>query len=79
MVNMTKAQVIRKMYEKANMVMRNWTRDGENEIWDMALNWNRNHEDDEIFMCEFSQDAEGNDTERVTGFMIEDDFWLYEE
>ena len=79
MVNMTKAQVIRKMYEKANMVMRNWTRDGENEIWDMALNWNRNHEDDEIFMCEFSQDAEGNDTGRVTGFMIEDDYWLYEE
>ena len=38
----------------------------------MCIEWNREHEDDEIFMCEH---ADENNV--VDGFYIEDDYWLY--
>lgn len=76
---MTRQQVISEMIQKANNLIENWSRDGENEIWEMALDWNSEHPDEtEIFMCEYSMDENGIETNRVTGFMIEDDYWLYE-
>lgn len=71
---MTKTQVIDQMVKKANALLKGWTRDGENEIWNMALDWNREHEDDEIFMCEYQSE----DSATVNGFMIEDDYWCFE-
>lgn len=71
---MTREQTIREMITKANELKRNgWTRDGENAIWDMALDYNRSH-DDEIFMCEYQSE----DSDYVNGFMIEDDYWTFD-
>lgn len=71
----TRATVIRKMYELANAMKRTgWTRDCENAIWEMASDYNRTH-DDEIFMCDYQSD----DSEYVNGFMIEDDYWTFEQ
>ena len=72
---MTRTETIKSMMTKANKMLKDgWTRDGENEIWNMALDWNREHEDDEIFMCEYQSE----DSEFVNGFMIEDDYWTFE-
>ena len=61
------------MFRKADDVIRHWTRDGENDLWNMAIEWN-NHNDTEIFMCETS-----DETGHITGFMIEDCPYYYKE
>ena len=77
---MTRSETIKEMMTKANILIMNWTRDGENEIWNMAYDWNRDHdESEEIFMSEIYMDEDGNETEELTGFMIEDDYWLYQD
>lgn len=49
-------------------------------IWQLCLDWNKEHEEDEeIFMCECEHDADGNPTEYVSGFYIEDDYFIFEE
>jgi len=70
---MTREQTIKTMANKANALLKNWSRDGENEIWTMCTDWNRDHEDNEIFMCEYQSEG----SEYVNGFMIEDDFWIF--
>lgn len=76
---MTRTQTIDKMIKKAKAITgtnsKNWTRDAENKIWDMAYDWNSNHDDSEIFMCEIWKD-DGYDFD---GFMIEDDYFVYED
>lgn len=74
-------QIIDKMHKKALAVIKNWTRDGEDEIWTMASDWNRNHliainncEVGEIFVGEI-----GNEDDVVIGFMIEDAPYYYTE
>lgn len=74
-------QTINEMRKKALAVIKNWTRDGEDEIWTMANDWNRNHliainncEVGEIFVCEI-----GNEDYVVIGFMIEDESYYYTE
>lgn len=73
---MTRTETIKKMMNKANQMYENgWTRDKENAIWDIAYDWNREHEEsEEIFMCEIWKD-DGYDGD---GFMIEDDYWIFE-
>lgn len=72
---MTRTETIKVMMEKARDLQRNgWTREGENEIWDMASDFNREHEDEEIFMCVMSE-ADGDVGD---GFMIEDDYFTLE-
>lgn len=71
---MTKEAIIKKMMQKANKMLRDgWSRDSENAIWELAFDYNRTH-DDEIFMCEYQSD----DSEYVNGFMIEDDYWIFD-
>jgi hypothetical protein len=48
----------------------NWTWTAEQKIWTICCDWNRDHEDEEIFMCETS-----DDDDNVNGFMIEDDLF----
>ena len=72
---MTREEIINEMTKKANKLMKKWTRDGENEIWRMASDWNSKHEaDEEIFMSEAWDDAQEN----LIGFYIEDDHWTFE-
>lgn len=71
---MKKAEVITEMIKKANALLKTWDRDVFDSIWHMCIDWNDSHEDDEIFMCEYQSD----DSEYVNGFMIEDDYWVFE-
>jgi hypothetical protein len=75
---MTRNEVIAEMRKKALAITgsnsENWTRDAENEIWTMAIDFNSSHDDsEEIFMCEHC-----DDNETVDGFYIEDDYYLVE-
>ena len=60
-------KVLEKMFKLAVDVVDNYTAEKNNKLWDMSLDWNREHEDCEIIMCETCDDN-GN----VNGFMIED-------
>ena len=72
---MTKAETIKSMIVKANKLLKDgWTRDGENEIWNIASDWNSEHSEDEIFMSDYQSE----DSATVNGFMIEDDYWVFE-
>ena len=71
---MEREKVIMEMIRRANSLLKSWNRDLFDSIWTMCLDWNREHEDDEIFMCEYQSD----DSEYVNGFMIEDDYWVFE-
>lgn len=62
------------MFRKANEVIKNWTRDGEDDLWHMANEWNRFNDDSEIFMCELC-----DENNHINGFMIEDDTFYYQE
>lgn len=76
---MTREQLISDMMDKANKLVGNWTRAGEDEIWRMCCEWNSEHPDEEIFMCESDMDEFGNTTEHVNGFYIEDDHWIFDD
>ena len=66
---------INEMMKKANALLKNYTWELNNEVWNMAYDWNASHnEEEEIFMSDMCDD-EGN----VNGFMIEDDYWIFED
>lgn len=71
MIDMNRDQVISKMYEMANKI---GIREEADAIWALCSDWNREHPDEEIFMCEYQSDG----SECVDGFMIEDDWWVFE-
>lgn len=75
---MTREQTIMTMMQKANQLLKEgYSHDKMMEIWDMASDWNDEHEDEkeQIFMSDYQSE----DSEFVNGFMIEDDFWLFED
>lgn len=74
---MTRTDTIRNMMSKANrMLKEGWSSDVVSELWETASEWNSNHDEEEyIFMSDYQSD----DSEVVNGFMIEDDFWVFEE
>lgn len=73
-------EVINLMMDKANDLVKNgWTRDGEMEIWNICSDWNSEHyegsyDEAEIFMCDYQSE----DSDTVNGFMIEDDYWVFD-
>lgn len=72
---MTRAQTISKMIKMANELVKDYSWEKNNELWDMCYDWNSTHpEREEIFMCETS-----DDDDNVNGFMIEDDVWYWPE
>lgn len=70
----TREETIRVMIQKATNLLKNWSRDEEDVIWTMCSDWNSKHENEEIFMCEYQSE----ESETVNGFMIEDDYWVFE-
>ena len=68
---MNREQLISMMFDMANKVR---TQDEADAIWRLCLDWNREHPDEEIFMCDYQSDG----SECVDGFMIEDDVWVFE-
>jgi hypothetical protein len=71
---MTREKMIEKMVKAANKLRKEYSWEAQKEIWEMCLDWNSEHEDEEIFMCEH----ENEETGLVDGFYIEDDFWTFE-
>lgn len=73
---MTREQTILKMVKMADELVKNYSYDKYNEIWEICSDWNREHEgSEEIFMCDYQSD----DSAYVNGFMIEDDYWVFED
>ena len=72
---MTREKMIEKMMNKANALQKRWSWTAQQEIWTMCCDWNSEHEDEEIFMCEH----ESEETGLVDGFYIEDDCWTFEQ
>lgn len=76
---MTRNEVVKKMISKAIAITgknsKNWTRDAENEIWEICSDWNGSNWEDAIFMCEHGNEETGY----VDGFYIEDDYFIVEE
>lgn len=69
-------RTIEKMYKMANGLVENYSWEANCKLWDMAYEWNGNHdEEDEIFMCEIYRE-DGYDAD---GFMIEDDYWYFKD
>ena len=67
---MTRKEVLSRIYGMANKLMKEFNRDVYNEMWDICYDWNREHEDEEIFMAE--DEDEGR-------FYVEDDWFSYPE
>ena len=73
---MKRAEYIQEMIVKANELVENYSYDKNRELWEMAYDWNANHdESEEIFMSElWKEDGYDND-----GFAIEDDCWYFKD
>lgn len=72
---MKRDEVIAKMFEMAVQITGensdNWTWEAQTAIWDMCSDWNAEHDESEILMCDYQTE----DSEFVNGFMIED-YWF---
>ena len=73
---MTRNETLKAMYKMANELVKDYSFDKNNALWEMAYDWNSEHEEsEEIFMCEiWKEDGYEHD-----GFMIEDDIWYFED
>lgn len=71
----TRQEVVDRMWE-LGLLMERRGYDGtmNNKIWGLANDWNRKHENEEIFMCEHE-----NDNGIVDGFYIEEDYLVFED
>ena len=73
--NTRREKQIIKMMKMANKLVKNYSWELNQKLWDMCSDWNSTHdEDDEIFMCETC-----DDNDNVNGFMIEDDVWYWQQ
>lgn len=69
---MTKQKVIEQMVQIANELTKNYTWDKFNALLDLCSDWNEEHEEEYIFMC----DHVSEETGLTNGFYIEDDYWI---
>ena len=71
---MTRDKMINNLMAMAKEMVKNYTWDKYCAIIDTCTDWNRDHEDEEIFVCDICEadGYEGN------GIMVEDDYFLYE-
>lgn len=77
---MTRTEYLQEMVKRANGLIEDYTVEKDNELWEMSSSWNSNHSsDEEIAMCELWEDENGNETDEMTGFTIEDDRWFYKD
>lgn len=63
------------LWDKLSALVKDYTFDAYCELISCCSDWNSEHPDDEIFMCElYKEDGYDND-----GIMIENDYQLYEQ
>ena len=72
---LTKDEMISKLVGMANKLVKHYSYDLNKRMWTLCSDWNREHPDEEIFMCEECF----NGSETVNGFYIEDDYWIIPE
>ena len=65
---MTKDEMILNLMSMANQLVKDYSYDLNKRMWRTCLDWNDEHPDEEIFMCETDD-----------GFAIEDDVWILPE
>jgi hypothetical protein len=70
---MTRRQALEALYDMAIRLSKHYSYDECNKMWSLCLDWNRTHEDQEIFMCD-DEDEEGR-----YRYFIEDDYFYYAE
>lgn len=79
MANMTvyeqKRELIGKLIDYTTTHINNWSWDNYSYIQSTISDWNTDHEDDEIFMCDISN----REDEVCNGFMIEDECFYFED
>lgn len=69
-----KDELLGKLFQLANDCVKNYTWEKYCTICDMVSDWNREHEECEIFMCDISN----REDQVVNGFMIEDESFYCE-
>lgn len=72
---MKRARMLEKLTKMALKLYDNFTWPGYYEVFTACSDWNSEHPDEEIFMCEMWK-ADGHEHD---GLMIEDDVFYYEE
>lgn len=69
---MNREEQMKKIWAKMVNLQKEYTWAKYVEVWDMCSDWNREHPEEEIFMCEhFDED------DHVDGICLEDDYILY--
>lgn len=67
-----KQKELNKLFKLAEELISDYTWEKYSKLWGECSDWNREHEDEEIFMCETS-----DENDYVNGFMIEDYAFYY--
>lgn len=76
---MKKEKMIDKLIRQSLKILENdksYSKEDELKIWRECSDWNSEHSDNEIFMCEYSGHYS---TTQVIGYTIEDDIFIYPE
>lgn len=69
---MTRNEVINKVNKMALELSKSFNREDYDVMFDMIYDWNREHEDNEIFSCE-----EYDEDEDANKFYIEDNYYFF--
>lgn len=69
---MKRNETINLMVRLANILQKAYSYELCHKIWSICSDWNSEHPDEEILMCEHA-----NDDNIVDGFYIEDDYWVF--
>lgn len=70
---MTRQEMLKKLVDMANGLSKDASLMAQAEIFSACCDWNAEHEDEEIFMCEHDNEETG----MVDGFYIEYDYWTF--
>lgn len=65
----TRKDTLKRLYEMANELAKKYDYEKNYDMWSLCCDWNSEHEDEEIFMCE---DEDENGEYR---YFIEDDYF----
>lgn len=70
-----RSEMIAQLMQMADRLTQDYSWGLYRAMFSTCIDWNSEHEDEEIFMCEDCF----NGSETVNGVYIEDDYWIFEE
>ena len=68
---------LKKMFDLASEIAKEFDWDKYRKIDSILDKWNDKHPECEIFVCDYTLDKDGNETNKVTGIVIEDDVFYF--